>query len=255
MTKTNEEKNCQDMKGSLEETKPFDRFANLIQIAQEELKIDRANIGDKAFCQEQISFKNNPDQYGNQLVALRGGKDVCKNKKMRTNFSSLQQEIKNKDTSFDKIWQVRFNELVKFKEQNGHCHVPQRYSPNQALGAWVHKQRQDFRKMDSGKVSSLNPFRIQALDSIGFQATASNRAEALWQKRYNELLAYKRRYGNCHVPQVYLPNKALGKWVHRQRHELKKAHEKKDSFLTPDRIEALKSIDFRCCIKKRRKTL
>lgn len=38
-------------------------------------------------------------------------------------------------------WYQRLNELYEFKEQNGHCDVPQKYPPNRCLGIWVNKQR------------------------------------------------------------------------------------------------------------------
>jgi hypothetical protein len=152
---------------------------------------------------------------------------------------------KKKDhTVFDSMWQQRYDELVMFWEKNGHCCVPQRYIPNQALGKWVHKQRQEFRKKRDGESTSLTPYRVQALKKIGFQVDTKNRAEALWKQRYKELLQFVRLHGHCNVPQKYSPNKALGKWVHRQRHEFKKMRHGEPSFLTKERIEALDSIGF-----------
>eukprot|EP00985_Skeletonema_marinoi_P026060 scaffold19821_cov166-Skeletonema_marinoi.AAC.17 len=36
-------------------------------------------------------------------------------------------------------WDRKFNELLEFKEQHGHCDVPQTYAPNPKLGVWVNK--------------------------------------------------------------------------------------------------------------------
>lgn len=158
--------------------------------------------------------------------------------------ASLEKKKESKPQVFNKWWKTRFQELVDFKKQHDHCHVPQRYLPNKSLGKWVHKQRQEFRKLKCGQPSSLTPERIEALKSIGFQCTPNNKAEALWQTRYKELKHYKAIHGNCRVPQNYGPNKALGKWVHRQRHEFKKMLDKKSSAMSKSRFEALVSIDF-----------
>jgi len=150
----------------------------------------------------------------------------------------------DKPKVFNKWWKIRYQELVEFKKNNGHCHVPQRYLANKSLGKWVHKQRQECRKLKSGESTSLTPARIEALKSIGFQCTPNNKAESLWQTRFNELKDYKKLHGDCRVPQNYGPNKPLGKWVHRQRHEFKKMVDRKDSQMSRDRFEALSSVDF-----------
>jgi len=151
---------------------------------------------------------------------------------------------KRESTVFDLMWQQRYDELIAFWKKYGHCCVPQRYIPNQALGKWVHKQRQEFRKKRDGGTSSLTPYRIEALQKIGFQVDTKNRAEALWQQRYKELVQFRKAQGHCNVPQKFFPNKALGKWVHRQRHEFKKLRHGEPSFLTNERIEALDTIGF-----------
>lgn len=147
---------------------------------------------------------------------------------------------------FDELWWQRYMELIRFKEDNGHCNVPQRYLPNKALGKWVHKQRQEFKKIRSKEPSTLNIQRFEALRKIGFQCTTSNRAEALWHKRFNELVEYQKENGHCNVPQKYSSNVSLGKWVHRQRHEFKKIRDGEPSFLTKHRIDALEKIGFQC---------
>jgi len=147
---------------------------------------------------------------------------------------------------FDGLWWERYNELAQFKDSTGHCNVPQRYPANKALGKWVHKQRQEFKKIRNKEPSTLNLRRFEALRKIGFQCTTSNRAEALWHKRFNELVEYKSEFGHCNVPQKYTPNVALGKWVHRQRHEFKKIRDGETTFLTQNRIDALGKIGFQC---------
>jgi hypothetical protein len=57
-----------------------------------------------------------------------------------------------------KAFDDKFEELLKFKEEHGHCKVPRSYPNN--LGHWVNKIRQ--RKHRRSKEEILR------LDSIGF---------------------------------------------------------------------------------------
>ena len=38
-------------------------------------------------------------------------------------------------------WRVRFDALVEFQMEHGHCDVPQNYEKNRKLGMWVNDQR------------------------------------------------------------------------------------------------------------------
>jgi len=60
----------------------------------------------------------------------------------------------------DVRWEIMFEELRKFKESEGHCKVPQRYSNNPELGRWVGTQR--------GQRLKISKERAAKLDSIGF---------------------------------------------------------------------------------------
>ena len=56
------------------------------------------------------------------------------------------------------------------------------------------------------------------LNSIGFTwkiREAHIRVD--WEVRFQELVEYKRVYGNCNVPQRYKANTQLGRWVYTQR--------------------------------------
>ncbi|EKX48482.1 hypothetical protein GUITHDRAFT_105629 [Guillardia theta CCMP2712] len=44
-------------------------------------------------------------------------------------------------------WELRFQELLSFRHQHGHCNVPQKYKDNPSLGAWVAQQRRRFKHM------------------------------------------------------------------------------------------------------------
>ena len=151
------------------------------------------------------------------------------------------------------MWLSRYFELKQFQNKTGHCNVPQQYPSNIALGRWVHKQRQDFKKANGNFASEYMAKRFQALLDIGFEFETSNRAEALWHQRFKDLQEYKQIKGDCNVPQTYEPNKPLGKWVRRQRYEFMKMLDGESSTLTKHRIEALEAIGFKWAIRCRRK--
>ena len=61
----------------------------------------------------------------------------------------------------------------------------------------------------------------------------------------NELLQYRERFGNSHVPTKYKDNTALGRWVSTQRAEYKKYQEgNAKTFMTDEKIRRLESIGF-----------
>lgn len=60
-------------------------------------------------------------------------------------------------------WMHRYRELIEYRDQNGHCNVPQQYKLNKALGPWVDKQRQKFKK---GLMSEKHQ---DLLNNIGFE--------------------------------------------------------------------------------------
>lgn len=151
---------------------------------------------------------------------------------------------KQVSTVFDAMWKERYDELVIFWKKHGHSCVPQRYPPNKALGKWVHKQRQEHKKKRDGLACTLTLYRIESLEKVNFQFDPTNRAEGLWQRRYKELVHFMGIHGHCMVPQKYPSNKALGKWVHRQRHEFSKKCSGEASFMTEQRIEALNKLGF-----------
>jgi hypothetical protein len=62
-------------------------------------------------------------------------------------------------------WKHRYTQLVEFKEEHGHCLVPQHFP---ALGNWVHTQRMDYRKFVKGRKSAMSKERLNKLNEIGF---------------------------------------------------------------------------------------
>ena len=120
-------------------------------------------------------------------------------------------------------WSNQFDDLTKYKAQNGDCNV----STNQgSLGVWVKNQRQFFK---NGKLSQE---RIASLEKLGF---VWERYDEAWMTRFDELGYFKNENGDCNVPESQGP---LGMWVQHQRQFYKKG------ILPQERIDLLESIDF-----------
>mmetsp|Transcript_27027 Transcript_27027/g.40155 ORF Transcript_27027/g.40155 Transcript_27027/m.40155 type:complete len:102 (-) Transcript_27027:435-740(-) len=98
-----------------------------------------------------------------------------------------------------------YNELKKYMSQHGNVLVPRNYNPNPALGSWVKRQRDQYKQFQKGKSSStsssvITQERISKLEALNF---VWEPFEITWMERYNELIKYKKQYGDCLIPQMY----------------------------------------------------
>jgi len=73
--------------------------------------------------------------------------------------------------SHDAAWMVKYNMLLKFRRDHGHCCVPsssKKTTPYSPLATWVKCQRRLFRIKNAGKKCAMTDERIDLLNSIGF---------------------------------------------------------------------------------------
>lgn len=141
-------------------------------------------------------------------------------------------------------WEKRYNELCEFNRTHGHCEVPQNYANNSSLGTWVNKQRMEHKNRIEGRNSSLNDSRLDRLQMIGFR-WAKRKGQVSWNEKFNDLVQYKARHGNCHVPTKYKANTALGRWVSTQRAEYKKYSEgNTKTTMNAEKVQLLEGIGF-----------
>lgn len=138
-------------------------------------------------------------------------------------------------------WNRFYSLLRQYKDRHGHVLVP-RFCEVPGLGDWVTDQRRQHKAMEQGQPTLMTNERLEKLARIGFTFQVRNRPE--WDTRYAELLEYKEKYGNCRVPQNYKENKALGRWVAKQREQHRRLRRGHHSHLTPYRVEKLETIGF-----------
>lgn len=76
----------------------------------------------------------------------------------------MRKPLTMRDTTLnDQYFEEMLKELKKFKEEEGHCWVPQKYLKHPKLGNWVKNQRKDKRH------GTMKAEREQKLNEIGFE--------------------------------------------------------------------------------------
>jgi superfamily II DNA or RNA helicase len=126
-------------------------------------------------------------------------------------------------------WDRGYAELVKFKNQHGHCNVPINWSGNKQLANFVRTQRVHRKRR------WLSKEQTQRLDRLGFSWERSGDA---WDEMFLVLSDYKRRQGHCNVPLLYDENPKLGHWIMHQRVA------KREERVSDDRIKRLNDLGF-----------
>ena len=129
-------------------------------------------------------------------------------------------------------WNGHLAGLLKFREENGHCNVPQEYPPNPALASFVHHIR---------KQKDLSVERRKTLLDLGF---IFNAHKAGWDEKFYEakrILDEKRVSGEKIVVKRK-DNALLYKWIGTQREEYAKLRRGEKSSMTEDKIFRLERI-------------
>lgn len=139
-------------------------------------------------------------------------------------------------------WNKHYNDLCKYKDENGDCLVSLNCEKYPQLGLWVKEQRRHHALMKEGMHSHMNAKREQALKEIGF---CWDSHEAVWWDKFRELEHFKKDHGHCVVPVKFESNPKLGTWVNHQRRQCKLMLEGKPCHMTEDRVRALDRIGFK----------
>lgn len=146
------------------------------------------------------------------------------------------------------LWDARFQELVNFKQNTGHCDVPYGWNDNKELSKWVQKQRYLYTLKTRGSKSNLTDEREEKLKILGFVWNASSTS---WDTHFDALCQYKKRYGNCNVPRPYADNPKLSNWVYNHRSEYSRKRRGLKNNLTSGREAKLNSVGFAWILKQK----
>mmetsp|Transcript_20205 Transcript_20205/g.43976 ORF Transcript_20205/g.43976 Transcript_20205/m.43976 type:complete len:721 (-) Transcript_20205:259-2421(-) len=146
-------------------------------------------------------------------------------------------------------WTEKFDELLKFREETGHCLVPNSHPQNPALAQWTKRQRYQYKLKQEGKRSTITDERVRALEEAGFIWDSH---KAVWSERLEELKSFKREFNHCNVPSRYQRNHQLAIWVKRQRRQWKNKMDQLSHCMTDERQQALEAVGFVWDMKKKK---
>jgi hypothetical protein len=146
-------------------------------------------------------------------------------------------------------WTARLQQLIEYKNRTGNTLVPKRYKENPALGNWVNKQRQNYRKFVLNQPTSLTKRQVDILNELQFcwVATRIDRSALSWRS-INDWWAQLEDLRRAAYPKLALvpPQSPHGTWIQRQREMYvgSRAHgASMECTLQPDQVEALNSLD------------
>jgi len=145
-------------------------------------------------------------------------------------------------------WTEKFEELLQFRDVNGHCLVPNCHPENPVLAQWTKRQRYQYKLKMDGKRSTITGERIRALDEAGFVWDSH---KAVWAERLEELKDFSKEFGHCNVPSRYETNHQLAIWVKRQRRQWKNKMDSQANCMTDSRQEQLEALRFVWDMKKK----
>jgi hypothetical protein len=160
----------------------------------------------------------------------------------------------------------RLKEVKAFKEKHGHCMIPHKYKDNPSLGTWTDTQRRRYRKtLEARKLQAgeadppanskrsgglfISQEHIDQLEAVGFLFEPRLSRKETWERRVQELKAFKKVHGHCNVREDDNSNPGLGKWISYVRRTYRLSKQKKNGGkgnkkLTDERIMQLKNIGF-----------
>lgn len=140
-------------------------------------------------------------------------------------------------------WEVRFQELKRFKKQHGHMNISRKHKP---LGGWIQNQRQEYRFLKEGRYTPMNEYRIAKLEALEFRWNlnadrAEKAAKKRWEDSFKELQRFKSKHGNLNIPRTA---KQLYRWVSEQRQQYRLSEDGRLSSITDKRKAKLENIGF-----------
>jgi Helicase associated domain len=144
----------------------------------------------------------------------------------------------NRKRAKEDAWSRRYNQILQYRAEVGHCIVPRTYA-DVGLYGWIKKQRYNHKQWELGKPSQLTHERIKALDDIGFSWSARS---AQWESRFEEFQRYVALGGDARIG---TKSSRLFDWAKTQRREHREWLANGESTMTQDRYERLTSLGFR----------
>mmetsp|Transcript_8108 Transcript_8108/g.9432 ORF Transcript_8108/g.9432 Transcript_8108/m.9432 type:complete len:210 (+) Transcript_8108:3-632(+) len=158
---------------------------------------------------------------------------------INANISKLSTSDENMNLmhSKDITWMNTYNQMKEYLKLHKVTTAP----PSSNLGVWAARQRREYQSFKLKEKSNMTLERIQLLNDIDFDWSPR---DTKWNMRIQELLDYKRRFGDCCVPVQWKENPPLGRWVSTQRKYYKLYLSGKPTRISKERIIQLTKLGF-----------
>ncbi|CAJ1954453.1 unnamed protein product [Cylindrotheca closterium] len=200
-----------------------------------------------------------PTSHGSLEESTRSGSSMTDYKRnfhfMDANVNESPKKRSKRNPSKDKAplyrpyqevqWAEKFQELLNFKAQNGHCLVQHTSQGGQecdsGLSRWVKRQRYQYKLKQEKKPSALSDERVQQLEEVGFVWYSH---AVIWEERRLELEQYRLQHGHCNVPSQYPEKPKLASWVKCQRRQYQRFCKGARSSMTAERFGKLDKMGF-----------
>jgi hypothetical protein len=172
-------------------------------------------------------------------------------------LDAIQQKPgqKRKRTAPTNSFDYRFNYLMAFKAKYGHCNVSFN-GEDASLAKWCTELRGSYKKMQNNQKphTKLAHAQIQCLTDAGFKWSLKVGSD--FDKRFNDLMAFKAKCGHCHVPFTG-QNASLGQWCSEMRVSYKKIqnNQKPINKLSDEQIQRLNDAGFKWSLQALKRRL
>ena len=146
------------------------------------------------------------------------------------------------------MFEKRCRQIISFRDEFGHCDVPQKYKADPTLGIWCKVMQTTHGKIQKGLMNQsrvLSQDRIVELEEIGFQLEVCD-YDGQFENRCDQLVAFKKEFGHCNVPVKYERNRSLGQWCSGMRSTYSRIQKglPTKSIVPAERIARLDDIGF-----------
>jgi hypothetical protein len=181
-----------------------------------------------------VFYTGDDASLGQWCSQIRGSYKKIQNNQKPTRKLSDEQIQRLRDAGFKwslrkagSAFNKRFNDRMAFKAKYGHCDVFHT-GDDASLGKWCSQIRGSYKKMQNNQKPDrkLSDEQTQILNDAGFKWSLQKR----FDKRFNDLMAFKAMYGHCDVPFIG-ENASLGQWCS----DLRGSYKKMQNNQKPDR--------------------
>jgi hypothetical protein len=163
---------------------------------------DKSNF--EARFQDLVKYQKENGHY------LNTAESVISKLRLRNSKSSSKEETQQSESDKSNF-EARFQDLVKYQKENGHCLVPKKYPPNPSLSYFVFRMRYIYKQKQK---SYLTQERINRLNKIGFSwwtkcTDAQKKFEAKrrepkrdskWESFFDAFVQFQKKFGSSLIP-------------------------------------------------------